>query len=92
MAQNRHIEITITAYSAFFIGFCISAICANASIINEENDEAGNENRKDWYATLLKSKPQFGFERDSRSHAKPTFIRFGKRDFDAYDPNLFNIK
>ncbi|VDK67010.1 unnamed protein product [Onchocerca ochengi] len=87
----RYIRINATACFTVCMGLYILAICANA-IIPEDDDYFVNEDTKAWYAALLSSKPQFGFERDSRSHGKPTFIRFGKRDFSAYNPNIFNNK
>ncbi|VDO31474.1 unnamed protein product [Onchocerca flexuosa] len=89
MAQMRCIGISATACFTVCMGLYILATCANATILDDDDDFV-NEDAKVWYAALMRSKPQFGFERGSRSHGKPTFIRFGKRDFSTYNPNFFN--
>ncbi|KAK6104198.1 hypothetical protein QQG55_15355 [Brugia pahangi] len=92
MVQIRCIGTSSIIYFTLFVGLFVLTTFTNANVINEEDDEPISENAKHWYPALLRSEPQFGFERGSRSHGKPTFIRFGKRYFDAYNPNLFNNK
>uniref|UniRef100_A0A0R3RQC6 Uncharacterized protein n=1 Tax=Elaeophora elaphi TaxID=1147741 RepID=A0A0R3RQC6_9BILA len=93
MAQTQSNGINSATYFALCVGlFVLTTSCTNANVINEEDNGFNDGNTKTWYALLLRSKPQFGFERGSRSHGKPTFLRFGKRDFDAYNPDPFKNK
>uniref|UniRef100_A0A915PP65 Uncharacterized protein n=1 Tax=Setaria digitata TaxID=48799 RepID=A0A915PP65_9BILA len=83
MASMRHIESAATFCFALCTGLYILATCVNGQI-------AGNA--RAWYEVMLRSRPQFRLERDSRSYGKPTFIRFGKRGLRTYNPILVKNK
>ncbi|KAL3994608.1 hypothetical protein ACH3XW_22405 [Acanthocheilonema viteae] len=84
MAHTQCTGISATIYFALCFGLFIMTTYTKANVINGEDNEFANENAKDWYAISLRSEPQLRFEHGSRSHGKPTFIRFGKRDYDAF--------